>query len=209
MRSRDAAGTRKKLVGSAFWEIYRNGYHRARLDAILDGTGVTKGALYHHFADKRSLGYAVVDEVIRPWILRRWLQDVDGAPDPLDAIAASARRVVSEATEESIRCGCPLNNLVQEMAQLDEGFRSRLASVMDDWRAGLARALVAGQERGRVRIDVDAGAAALILVGTLEGLASLSKCSGDRDVVRRAMEGLEALLDGLRPTRGPPRPASG
>jgi AcrR family transcriptional regulator len=199
MATRDPEATRRTLVRAAFWEIYRKGFHQARLDAILDGTGVTKGALYHHFPNKRELGYAVVEEVIRPWILHRWLQGVAEAADPVEAVRSAARRVVAESNDESVRCGCPLNNLVQEMAPLDEGFRSRLQAVLDDWREGLARALAQGQRRGRVRPEADPRAVATALVCSLEGLASLTKCSQDRETARRALDGLDVLLDGLRP----------
>ena len=33
-----------------------------RLDDVVAATGLTKGALYHHFPNKQALGYAVVDE---------------------------------------------------------------------------------------------------------------------------------------------------
>src|SRR5687767_2521715 len=71
-RSREPDVTRSKLLKAAFEEIYRRGFQAARLDTILAKAGVTKGALYHHFPDKASLGYAVVDDVVRNFLLQRW-----------------------------------------------------------------------------------------------------------------------------------------
>ena len=61
VRSRDPERTRVRLLQAAFEEMYRSGYRSADLDAILAAAGVTKGALYYHFDNKESLGYAVVD----------------------------------------------------------------------------------------------------------------------------------------------------
>src|SRR6476660_1733518 len=71
-RVRDPAATRERLVAAAFEEIHRHGYQGAGLDTILANAGVTKGALYHHFADKADLAHAVIDEVIRGLTLTRW-----------------------------------------------------------------------------------------------------------------------------------------
>ena len=51
-RTRDPEGTRAILVESAFREIHAHGYAGASLDRILANSGVTKGALYHHFKSK-------------------------------------------------------------------------------------------------------------------------------------------------------------
>ncbi|HEU6453755.1 MAG TPA: TetR family transcriptional regulator, partial [Gemmatimonadaceae bacterium] len=72
-RTRAPVETRQKILGAAFREIYVRGFQAASLDRILADAGVTKGALYHHFPDKASLGYAVVDDVIRGHLLARWL----------------------------------------------------------------------------------------------------------------------------------------
>ena len=62
--SRDAERTRELLLQAAFQEMCRSGFRSADLDAMLAAAGVTKGALYYHFDNKKALGYAVVDEVI-------------------------------------------------------------------------------------------------------------------------------------------------
>jgi len=52
------------LLQAAFEEIYKSGFRGTDLETILRAAGVTKGAMYHHFASKEALGYAVVDEII-------------------------------------------------------------------------------------------------------------------------------------------------
>ena len=54
---------------AAFREMYRCGFRSADLDAILAAAGVTKGALYWHFADKEEFFIAVVAKVLSEWEL--------------------------------------------------------------------------------------------------------------------------------------------
>ena len=56
--------TRTKLLWAAFAEFYRNGFQGGSLNHIVETAGATKGALFHHFAGKQDLGYAVLDEII-------------------------------------------------------------------------------------------------------------------------------------------------
>ncbi len=51
----DAAQTRGAVLAAARAAFAEHGYASTTLDAIAAAAGVTKGALYHHFADKRAL----------------------------------------------------------------------------------------------------------------------------------------------------------
>lgn len=190
--------TRQKLLSCAFDEIHRSGFRGASLEAILESSGVTKGALYHHFASKAELGYAVVDEVIRPWVEQNWQPAVD-ADDPIDAAIALCRQLTKIRSERTLACGCPLNNLINEMSPVDDGFRTRLQSILDDWRGGIVRGLARGQERGRVRKDVEPAAAAAFMIGAIEGSIGLAKANQSREFLDTAMRGLIDYLEHLRP----------
>src|SRR5438477_616209 len=58
-KTRNLAETRRAILNAAFEEIYANGFHASSIDAILARTELTKGALFHQFASKLELGYAV------------------------------------------------------------------------------------------------------------------------------------------------------
>ena len=72
-KTRNLAETRAAILEAAFEEIYAHGFHASSIDAILERTELTKGALFHQFASKLELGYAVVDEVIVPMTRARWI----------------------------------------------------------------------------------------------------------------------------------------
>jgi AcrR family transcriptional regulator len=115
-RISDPERTRDLLLQSAFQEVYRSGFQRADLDRIPANTGVTKGALYYHFESKAALGYAIVDEVIAGLMRDRWLRPLRGSADPIGTLISVLER--TSVRPEDVRCGCPLNNLAQEMSPL-------------------------------------------------------------------------------------------
>ncbi|MGN6472689.1 MAG: TetR family transcriptional regulator [Mycobacteriales bacterium] len=60
-----AAKTRDTLVSAARELFGRQGYAATSIEEIVERAGVTKGALYHHFADKEALFRAVFEQVQR------------------------------------------------------------------------------------------------------------------------------------------------
>ncbi len=199
---RDPDKTREALLQAAFCEIHRSGFQAASLDKILSTATVTKGALYHHFPNKAALGYAVVDEVIKPFITERWIRPVDGADDPIQTIIEHLTDLPDPMTRDAIELGCPLNNLMQEMSPVDEGFRRRLSAVIGVWQARIARALARGQGRGTVRCDIDPEKTAGFLCAAYEGIAGTAKNAQSPELWRSNLEVLADYLGGLRPPRG-------
>ena len=196
---RDPEATRQALIEAAFLEIYRSGFQAASLESILNKAGVTKGALYHHFGSKKELGYAVVDELIRPQVLARWVESLKKAEDPIDGLVALMVQQGPPHPAYDPILGCPLNNLAQEMSPLDEGFRTRLAGIFREWRDGIANAMRRGQEIGRVRRNLDPYESANFIVASVEGGLSLAKNAQDDKLLESCKQGLRTYLEGLRP----------
>lgn len=194
VRRRNPDRTRERLLEAGFAEIYSHGFQAAGLDAIVDRAEVTKGALYHHFPSKHSLGYAVFDEVVARYTDLRWLDPIRDASDPLTAIAATLR----EAFQTEFEHGCPLNNLSQEMSRVDEGFHQRIAALYRRWEGGVAAALASGQARGIVEPAVDVHDAATFIVASIEGAYSLAKGRQDRGPLMACFAGVTRFLESLR-----------
>lgn len=204
-RPRNPERTRERLLQAAFQEMYRSGFRGADLETILERAGVTKGALYHHFDSKEVLGYALVDEVILGLIRDKWFRPLQKADNPIDALIGVVQS--TSLLPEHIQCGCPLNNLAQEMSPLDEGFRKRLAKIFSEWHDGIVAALREGKKRGLVRSDVDPVETATFLIAANEGCWSLAKNSQDVRVLQSGMRSMIRYLESLRAPRGRSRTA--
>jgi AcrR family transcriptional regulator len=191
--------TRRRILMAAFTEFYRNGFQGGSLNGVVEAAGTTKGALFHHFAGKQALGYAVVDEVIGPLLLRRWLDPLTDATDPVAELKRTFRTLVkTDIDSGSWLLGCPLNNMAQEMSPLDEGFRGRIDGLYTAWRKGFAAAVTAGAKAGTVRKDVPARSVAALLVAGQMGIWGTGKSSQSKAVMLQATEAICDYLDTLK-----------
>ena len=198
-RGRDPDVTRHKLLQAAFEEIYRRGFQAASLDTILAKAGVTKGALYHHFPDKASLGYAVVDEVVKGFLLERWGVLEPPSGDPVTTLQRILRRRAANLTAHEVELGCPLNNLAQEMSPLDQRFRQGVSATFDIWTGAVAKDLARGQAEGTVRKDVNPRKIAAFVVASIEGSFGLAKGAQSAAMLRSNLKVLGSFLESLRP----------
>lgn len=62
-RSEMVEETRAKLIRAARSAFAEKGYSAASMDDLTAAAGLTRGALYHNFGDKRGLLAAVVDQI--------------------------------------------------------------------------------------------------------------------------------------------------
>jgi AcrR family transcriptional regulator len=193
----DPDATREKLVQAAFDEVYHHGLRAASLDGILGRAGVTKGALYHHFNNKKALCQAMLDEVIRPRVVETWVVPLAEADDPITTIQGILKGF-DQVSEEQVVHGCPLNNLSQEMSGVDDEFRAKLVDVYDQWHESLREALGRGQANGTVRPDADPDKIAGFLVASLEGAFGMAKNARSVKVLADATRQLVDYLETLR-----------
>ena len=84
----DAELTRQQIIDAARRVFVEKGVSRTTIDNIAAAAGVTRGAVYWHFANKEALFHAMRDQVTLPLLDRlggSLLRPNDA--DPLDAIA--------------------------------------------------------------------------------------------------------------------------
>ncbi len=191
--------TRAVLLHAAAKEIHQHGFKAASIATILQDTGLTKGALYHHFPSKQQLGLAVVDEVIATDLAARMLDPLRRSVDGLDVLLAYMDWRITAMTDADVRLGCPLNNLVQEMSHEDPEFRARLDHILQDWQAAIAQVLREGQQQGRILSTVDVDASALFIVSAWEGCWGMAKIRQSAETFRLCMAQLKLYVLGLMP----------
>lgn len=74
-----ASARREQLIDVAVGVFARHGYHTTSMNDVAEAAGVTKPVLYQHFASKRDLYLALLDEVGRRLLDRITKATADGA----------------------------------------------------------------------------------------------------------------------------------
>ncbi len=198
MTTRNANATKEKIIQAAFEEIHTHGFQATSMNEIIKRAGTTKGALYHHFKSKTELGYAVIDEVIRPMMKERWLDPLSKSENPIDALIDCMAELIKNTPRQAVIKGCPVANLAHEMSGIDEGFRLKLNAVLGAWQDGLSKIFSEGIKNGYVRPDVDTDNVACFLVASIEGTIGMAKNSKNEKTFHRCAEQIIIYLESLR-----------
>lgn len=191
--------TRSKLLLAAFNEIYHRGFQAASINNILKDTGITKGALYHHFANKKELGYSVLDDVIGVAIRATWITPLHDTDDPITVLKTILIDIGKQMTVDDVKLGCPLNNLAQEMSPIDEGFRNRIAAIYKDWQQAIEAACDRGKAAGKLNHELGSKEVALLFLASIQGALGFAKSVQNLEVLHQCGQGLIERLEANRP----------
>lgn len=178
--------------------MYEHGYQGLRIDAVLKKTQLAKGALYYYFPNKLSLGYAVVDECIMGFFQRTWGDFLSASNDPLLAIQNFFQKKCADLHAGESFNGCPLNNLIQEMSTLDEGFHLRLQKVTVNIVTAVSAALQQGQLDGIVRHDINPQKIAAFVLSSYQGIMGSAKGMQSRELMVDLFDTLGEYVESLR-----------
>ena len=94
--------TRDRLISTARRLFATAGFEGTSTDKILSESGVSRGAMYYHFADKRALFTAVL-EAVEADIVRSTDAASASARNPVEALKAGFGEVLRLASEQEIK----------------------------------------------------------------------------------------------------------
>ncbi len=192
-----AAETRMTILQKAFELIYINGYQATSIDDIIATTKVTKGAFFYHFKNKEEMGLAVINEMMQQTMGKMLLEPLLTAENPLMAIYHMMEYLLMQEPYLQIKYGCPTNNLIQEMAPLNENFGKALTKIMDDVLQSIEKAVERAKSLDLVRADVNSKQVAIFVSASYGGIRNLGKLYENADYYRAYLNELKDYLNGL------------
>jgi AcrR family transcriptional regulator len=102
-KAEQSQATRAALIATARRLFAERGYAAVGTEEIVRATGVTRGALYHHFAGKIELFEAVYEDVERRLVERIAASAVSSAGDPLQALHAGAQAFLDACEDPAVQ----------------------------------------------------------------------------------------------------------
>jgi len=155
----------QEILDAALTVFAERGYRNTRLEDVGEAAGVTKGAIYHYFANKEDL------------LLRAIEQRSEEAFGRIEEIVRDKTAPVSTRLRLVVRrwFGAVTKERLAVVTLLLQGIAHEAPQAFRRWLAGgptAAMRLIAtlvreGQERGEFRPDADADVAARLLVSGL------------------------------------------
>ncbi len=202
-KGRNKGVTRKKILDTAFWLFYSRSFNDVSIDDITNAAGITKGALFHYFPNKKELGYAVVDEVLKPITVERWIKPLENFDNALEGVLYCIDKNMIHGLEKHIPLGCPLNNLIQEVSNTDPIFKKKLSEVLDIWIDGVEERLKKSQKLGYIHKDQSTKSLAKFIVSSQEGAYGMSKGYQNSEIFKTLYESLEKYFQSISTTHQP------
>lgn len=183
------AETRAKLVAAARQAFGTVGYVEASMDDFTASAGLTRGALYHHFGDKKGLLQAVVAEIDAEMLAR--LKVVSASADNLwQGFVDECTAYIEMALEPEIQ------RIVLRDGPAVLGDPSQWPSQNECIRS-MAESLRKLRDEGTIR-DVDPEAAGRLVSGASLHAAQWIANSDDPEATsKKAVKAFNVLLEGL------------
>jgi AcrR family transcriptional regulator len=190
-RAKDALATRDALVDAALDLFTQRGYADVGTEEVVQRAKVTRGALYHHFDDKRDLFRAVHERVEQDLVARIGAR-MEGVSDPWEVMVTGTRAFLDACDEPAVKqialVDAPAVLGWREWREIDERYGLGLM------KAALGAAMDAGVLR-RAPLD----ALSHLMLGALSEAAFVIANATDAAAAREEAEtALFALLEGLR-----------
>ncbi|MEU8684051.1 ScbR family autoregulator-binding transcription factor [Streptomyces sp. NPDC048611] len=186
MAQQDRAIRTRRLILEAAASVFdEQGYDRATIAEVLERAGVTKGALYFHFASKEQLALAVIEE-----------QVVDIAVEPqtikLQEFVDSGQLLAFRLRSDPIQRGAARLAVEQGSNHLD-----RKQSMLS-WTRFVEGLLNDARSRGEILESVVVQETAELFVGAFAGLQMMSQALTNRaDLSRRLTVFFEHTLPSI------------
>lgn len=198
-RIRRPAADRRRDVVAAVVELARTtGPEGITTQAIAERIGVTQGALFRHFPDKEAMWAAVFT----------WVREELGA---VVAAAFAAGGQPLEVLERVFLAhvgfvarhpGVPHILFHELQRPAGTTFRDHVRRMIGAYRARLVEVFAAAKAAGQLPAALDEEAAAVLLIGTVQGLVVQSALfAHEADMPAAARRLFPLLLDGFRGVR--------
>lgn len=186
--------TKEMILEQAAQVFNRRGFSGAALSDIMEATGLEKGGIYNHFANKEDLALQAFDYAVG--VLRQEIAlavgDTRNAVDRLTALMSFYKK---QADGYPFKGGCPVMNTAIEADDTQPALRERAKAAMDEWYQFIRRIIIKGKERGEIRAEIDAEMLATVYLSMMEGAIMQSRLNGNLRPINKAIQYLTGYLD--------------
>lgn len=196
---RDPVDTRRRLLDAALRVVRRKGFVATTVDDLCAAAGVSKGAFFHHFADKEALALAAAAHFSS-------CADALFADAPYRRLpTARARLLGYVAFRKALLDGdlpdvtCLLGTLVQEVYDTHPAIRDACALGIGAHAGSLVADIAAAKAAHAREADWSPESLALHTQAVIQGAFVLAKAAGDARLAVDQLTHLERYLGLLLP----------
>ena len=148
--------------------------------AIARQMHLTQGALFRHFPNKEAIWQAVME-----WVAERLLARIDHAAQGIESPLAAMQAMFMSHVEFVVEHPGVPRMLFGELQRTESTPTKRMVqTLLQRYGERLHRYIEQGKARGELSVNLDNEAAAMLFIGTIQGLVMQSLLAGDVDRIR-------------------------
>jgi AcrR family transcriptional regulator len=182
--------TRERLLATARELFGARGYEHTSIEAVLEASGVARGALYHHFPSKTALYDAVLEQVVAE-LADEASTAASAGGDALENLRAGARSWIQMALDPAVQRIYLLDPQAvvgwARWRELDERY----------WLGGLRASFGRLAEEGRVPSGQERALAYMVCAVLTEAALFIAYAEDQAGAGATAEAAVETLLDRL------------
>ena len=167
--------SKENITKTAFILFLEKGYKEVTIKNIMDETGLSKGAIYHHFTSKEEIYEATLQEYYFK-ILNNEIIEIITGDFKKDIIAlyeftAEVFSNIEHLSEKGL--AFPIRNFFsfQLESETNEGVRHQILETVEQYRKSVQQLVKQAIDTKQIRSDLDVEAVAYQIIGMMEGLA--------------------------------------
>lgn len=188
--------TRERILEKAAALFNQRGYAGTSFSELMAATGLQKGGLYRHFANKEELAAEAFRFAWNKTVARRsaGLSECTSSTDLLRRMVANFVHAPRE-----LPGGCPLMNTAIDTDDTNPALQNLAHGALREWRGMLEKAVKRGQRTGEIRSGISPTTVARTMIGGLEGALMIARLENHRKPLLEAEAQLNHFIDSLRP----------
>lgn len=181
--------TKDLIISEAISIFNTKGYRATSLSDITKATGITKGAIYGHFANKEEVAIAGFEYATR--IIVSQIQEViQGAPKAPEKLIAIANYYSDYIMNPPIKGGCPIINTSIEADDDHAHLRTKVVRFIGVMKDSLQKIIYRGIKEGQIKEDANAEEFSVLFYAAIEGGIVMSRIEGDNrtyEIIRKKL----------------------
>lgn len=188
--------TKEKILTQSGRLFNTKGYKATSLSDITGATGLTKGAIYKHFHNKKKLEEAAFDEMVR-LVMNKLGQKIKIEKIAPDKLRAIVRFYEAYVTHPCIRGGCPLLNTAVEADDANPLLREKAVRFLNMIESSLKRILENGKNNNQLKNDFDTDHFTSVMIALLEGAIMMSRLKNNTIDMDYTVDHLNKLISDI------------
>src|SRR4030042_730058 len=187
--------TKTRILFSAAKLFSKRGFYGTSISDLAAETRLTKGAIYHHFANKDALFFEVLKLVQKIW-RAGVIANVMKTQNAVDRLTTMLENHFQLINKQPFIC-LVVSELYVENEGVNQGFTEAIHKIYAEMRNFILQIIQQGQTRGEIRKDIDADLLALNIMYIIKGFGSSSLCI--ENTVATDLRSIKPLLQIMSP----------